>query len=250
MKRFVSVLVAAGLVGLTVSVAGANLVAVSMDQQITHPTKTTDQSPNGDAIYEPTNFGDDSLSILPGVGARLTQSDSRPTAPQPTDGWYYMYLDLNLAGYGEVDMTGQVMTFDARVYQEDSTWYDPTTDQMVTRSAYSDANIFVRLYTYAADGVTYQGHRDFGIVYGPNADNYPFGDWYPTWSPVTVDPNTSGADGGVFDITRVSRIRWYGTDWNGNGNDFAEVRNVVITPEPASLALLTIGGLALIRRRR
>jgi hypothetical protein len=247
MKRLPHILMAAGLVGLAASVAGANLVSLSMDQQIIHPEKTTDQSPLGHAIYEPANFGDDTLTVIPGVGSRLTQSDSRPGTGG--DGWYYMYLDLNLAGIGEVDVTGQTMSFDARIYQEDSTWYDPGTDQMVTRPAYSDANIFVRVYTYAADGVTYQGHSDFGIIYGPNDGHYPFGDWYPTWSPVSIDL-ASGAVGGAFDPTRVSRIRWYGTDWNGNGNDFTEVRNFVITPEPASLALLAIGGLALLRRRR
>lgn len=243
MRAVISVL---AIVCVTAAVPAAlGQVFVSMDQQITHPTKTTDQSPLGNAIYEPANFGDDSLSIAAGVGTKLTQADSRPGTGG--DGWYYMYLDFNLAGIGEVDITGQTLSFDARIYQEDSNYNDPT-GAPVTRTAYGDANIFARLYTYAADGVTYQGHKDFGIVYGPNAGNYPFGDWYPTWSPVTIDVS-GGTTGGAFDPTRVSRIRWYGTDWNGNGNDFTEIRNVMITPEPVSALLLGLGGLLLRRRR-
>lgn len=249
MKRTLHVVVAAGIAGLAASVTSASLVSIPMDQQITHATKTTDQSPLGQAIYEPATFGDDSLTVIPGVGSQLTQANSQLWQQTGADGWYYMYLDLNLAGVGEVDVTGQTLTFDARVYQEDSTWTNPDTGEPVTRAAYQDANIFVRVYTYAADGITYQGHSDFGIVYGPNAGNYPFGNWYPTWSPVTIDLST-GATGGAFDPTRVSRIRWYGTDWNGNGNDFVEVRNVVITPEPASLILAALGAVLLRRRSR
>lgn len=238
-------LVATALLGAWAP-AQANLVNVPMDTQI-NIGGNTDQSPSGDAIYEPANFGDDAVSVIAGVGARNTQADSRPGTGG--DGWYYMYLDLNLAGIGSVDVTGQTLSFDARIYQEDSTWIDSTTGQPAVRAAYSDANIFARIYTYDADGVTYLGHKDFGIVYGPNAGSYPFGDWHPTWSPVVIDIDSQGTAAGAFDPTNVSRIRWYGTDWNGNGNDFTEIRNVVITPEPTALALLAMGGLLLIRRR-
>lgn len=244
MRRMVSVLVA-----LSVLVAGSAAMAavfVPMDQQITHPTKTTDQSPAGNAIYEPANFGDDSLSITPGVGTRLTQADSRPGTGG--DGWYYMYLDLNLAGIGEVNVAGETLSFDARIYQEASNYTNANGDP-VTRAAYADANIFVRIYTYAANGTTVEGYKDFGIVYGPNAGQFPFGDWYPTWSTVTINVDAAGTASGAFDPTRVSRIRWYGTDWNGNGSDFTEVRNVAITPEPVSALLLGLGGLLLRRRR-
>jgi hypothetical protein len=68
---------------------------------------------------------------------------------------------------------------------------------------------------------------------------------------MALDPNDAGiyTDTGAFDPTQVNRMRFYGTNWSGGGTDFRDFKNFVITPEPASLVLLALGGLALIRRR-
>jgi hypothetical protein len=223
-----------------VGMANANLVEIPMDAQINMGMPGTDQSPSGDAIYEPVTFGVGAISFEsePAGGFTRFHKLLGPTGPE----WYYMYVDLWLAGLGEVDITGQTLMVDARVFDDPDTNTNP----------YGDTNFFARVYTYDINPDTgarelYAGHRDYGIVYGPNDTVFPFGDWN-NWNTTMVDLD-GGSNAGAFDPTRVSRVRFYGTNWAGAGNDTGDFKNLVITPEPASLALLALGGLALLRRR-
>lgn len=210
------ILATSGPIGL-----GAVLVDVPMDAQINYGDTYNSQSPNGDAIYVPPNLNG-SISFRADEAEGYVRNNYN-------SGWYYgPYLDTNLAhittpGTG-LDLSHPCtrIEFDARVYQDAATNSNP----------YGDANIFVRIYTYAADGNTYLGYRDFGIVYGPNVNFFPFGDWYPTWSHVVVFVNKSYSEGGTFDVTNVSRLRFYGTDWSGGGFDFTDVKNLIITNDP------------------
>ncbi len=233
----VAALLAVGTAALAVPLA-----SVPMNTQINLGYTYSSQSPSGNAIYPA--FNSDTQTIFPDE-AMEAQGFTRHNLTTVPGGWWYQYVDLNLAGVTvpgaglNLSAAGSTVEFDARYFQGGE-----------NTNPFGDAPIFVRLYNYAADGNTYVGHRDYGIVYGPNSTNPPYGAWYPTWWHVTIDVNaTPHTDGGTFDVTNVSRIRWYGTDWSGMGQDFVDLKNLVITPEPTSLVLLALGGLLLARRR-
>ncbi len=227
---------------VALAICPAFAATVAMDQQINLGYTYNSQSPSGDAIYPA--FNSDTQTIANGF--------TRHNLTTVPGGWYYQYVDLNLAGITtpgaglDLSSAGSTVQFDTRYYQNPETNTNP----------YGDAPVFLRLYTYAADGNTYLGHRDYSIVYATQApwNNPP----YPTWTTVTVDVNAAAhSDGGAFDPANVSRIRWYGTDWSGGGDDFVDFRNLVLTPgvvpEPSSvLALMAglAGLLPLVRRRK
>ncbi|MDD4356708.1 MAG: PEP-CTERM sorting domain-containing protein [Smithellaceae bacterium] len=216
-----------------------------MDQQINLGYTYNSQSPSGNAIYPA--FNSDTITFIsddPGFTRHNLIDDAA---------WWYQYVDLNLAGIttpGDgLDLSGSETTisFDTRFY------HDPQTNT----NPYYDAPVFLRIYTYDTDGDTYLGYRDYGIVY---AAQEPWNDEpYPTWTNVMVNVNSSTfTEGGVFDVTNISRVRFYGTDWNGNGDDFVDFRNLIINdgtpatiPEPVTMILLGLGlaGLAGIRRK-
>ncbi len=210
-------------------VLGATLADVPMDAQINNGHTYSTQSPTGDAIYPA--FNTDTQTFWPAgpdpIGGQVEPEGwNRHNLTTVPGGWWYHYIDLNLADI-TVPGTGLDLShpctrieFDARFY------HDPLTNA----NPYGDAPIFARLYTYAADGNTYLGHRDFGIRYGPNANNFPFGQWHPAWAHVVIYVNSgSYTDGGTYSNTNVSRIRFYGTNWSGGGGDFIDFKNFVIT---------------------
>lgn len=218
-------------------------ILVPLDQQINFGYTYNSQSPSGDAIYPA--FNDDTMTFEATEGGFVRHH--LETLP---GGWWYQYVDLNLAGITtlgnglDLSSSEATLSFETRFYQDGQTNTAP----------YNDAPVFLRIYTYDANGETYIGHRDYSIVY---ATQTPWSDSpYPTWTTVTVDLDGSYSDGGAFDITNVSRVRWYGTDWAGGGDDFVDFRNLTINatspiPEPATMLLLGCGlvGLAALRRR-
>ncbi len=237
--RTILLAVAALLVVGTAALA-ALPVSIPMDQQINLGYTYNSQSPSGDAIYPA--FNADTQTFFPGSHVRHNLVYGGGAGS-----WWYQYVDLNLAGITtpgsglDLSAADAKIEFDARYFQ----------DPEMNTNPYGDAPIFVRIYTYGADGNTYLGYRDYGIVYGPNSSNPPYGAWYPTWWHLTIDVNgATHTDGGSFDVTNVSRIRFYGTDWSGQGTDFVDFKNLLITPEPAALVLLALGGVMVARRRR
>lgn len=213
-----------------------NRLEIAMDQQITHPTLYTGQSPNGNAIYAGFDSG-----FITFEGAPPPDKADQYTRfhKSPGGSWWYMYVDTQLAGAGNIDITGQQLKLDHRVWEYN------------TGNPYGDVNVFLRLYTYGQNAQgnydTLLGYRDYGIVYGPNAGSFPFGDWN-NWNTVVVDLD-GGTTDGAFDPTNVNRIRFYGTNWAGQGEDLGDFANLIVTPEPTAFALLGLGLVTLIRRR-
>lgn len=203
----------------------------------------------GPAIYK-LNAGDGvSFGSEGGEGfTRLTMAGGS---------WHYLYLDTILAGLGPIDLSapGSGIEFDARIFQGQS-----------NTAPYQDANVFFRAYTYVPGsggyegGSTLTGYKDWGIVTAvakPGGDplDPTFNDPpYPTWTHVMIED----LGGGGLVPGSITRIRWYGTDWTGHGEDFFDIKNVVFRsgpaappiPEPATMSLLLFGALPLAKRLR
>lgn len=160
-------------------------------------------------------------------------------------------IDLVKAGLGSVDLSdpNASIEFDARYYQ------DPANYPPGTPSTSKDAPI----------GVLLMSPTD-AIAYG-----YPFhsgaGDpLYPTWVHVTLYVNRDGSPKvgsgvwwGVRNLTGISSVLFWGTDWVGKGSDFIDVRNFRANPkaipeiDPVGMGsvLAVVGGaLGLLERRR
>lgn len=233
-------LVAAGMLAAA-SLSSSATILIPLDSQINNGFTYNSQSPTGDAIYTPPFDATQPIGFMSDASGNFVRKQL-----DVGGGWWYFYVDLNLAGYTtpgaglDLGVAGSQIEFDTRYFQ------DPTSNS----NPYSDAPVFARIYTYAADGDTYVGHRDYGIVYGTQApySNLP----HPDWTSVTIDVNNDPfTDGGAFDIANVSRIRFYGTDWLGTGDDFVDFRNLKITavPEPTTLATLGFLAAALLKRK-
>ncbi len=144
------------------------------------------------------------------------------------------FIDLQRAGIGLLDVTGGIsISVETRYFQ------DPQTNRL----PYSDAPVFLVLISMDSNG-DMAGTRDFGLVYAtqpPNNDP-PF----PTWTLASVDSAIDPYVDNNFDPTRVNWIYFWGTDWQGSGDDFVDFRNLrfeagPVIPEPASLALVGLG---------
>ncbi len=242
MKKLITIM---GVILFASAANASNIVDIPMDAQI-NIGRSTGQSPSGDAIYNMFGSSDDTLAFMSDEAEGYTR--------HYLDGggagsWFYTYVDFYLTGETNdwIDITGALtLEFDTRYYQDPDSNSDP----------YRDAPVFVRLYTYDIDPVTGEydtevGKRDFGIVYATQQGDLP----YPTWTHVVIDltdPNAYDDKGTPFDPTKVSRLRFYGTDWDGTGDDFVDFKNLVITPipEPSIFLLGGFGLLALIRRKK
>lgn len=213
------------LMALAPMALAANLVEMSLDSQV--------NLGSGDAIYAQAN----GFLVFPG-----NEGDDLGVEMHMTvNGWWYgPRINFGLAGYPLLDLSDPAaeISFDAKAFQG-----APNTNP------YGDCNIFVRIYD--VNGV----FSDFGIVYGPNDQSFPFGDW-SNWNRVYVDV-AAGTPQTNFDVTQVAQLRFYGTDWTATTTDpnppapvdYITVKDLVITPEPGTLVLLGLGLLAGLRRR-
>ncbi len=145
--------------------------------------------------------------------------------------WYYgPFVNLQNACYGVLDLSGPNMglRFSARYFQDADYWNpDPNYPD-----PYEDAPIGIWLRDTA-------GKRGWtGWLYGPDMRTDPLK--YPAWKtievPIAIDPNPDFTDAD-FDLSRVWRIEFFGTDWGGLGGDFVDLKDLWIgeTAPPACI---------------
>ncbi len=226
MKSFVSSLVV--LMMGTVAF-GSPIYELAMDQQVDHGW--------GEVIVDSIGRY---MSFEPDPGDGLG-GFTRCYIPQGYYSGPTVYFDRDLGA--PLDLSGPLtIEFDIRVYN----------DEELNEHPYEDANGFV--YFKDVDGNNY----GLTMLYQTNSDWGPAHPQFPEWYHVVAQMNLSDLGAGEyptsaqFDATQVTRIIFRGTDWYTDaelGADFVDLRNLVITPEPASLALLVLGGLAVLRRR-
>lgn len=231
------------VLGLAGTAIAQTVINIPMDQQINVGVPGSAQSPNGDAIYIPDSqpFNDSWMEFMSDETEGYTRVHlfGNFGATGHLSGWYYgPYIDFNLAGYGELYClgAGSTLEFDCRYLQDGASNGNP----------FNDAPIFARIYTYDIPNDAYQGYVDYGMVYQTGASDHcdprPFG--FPEWWHVTIDlddlaadANCDGTDdvttGGAYDLARISRMRFYGTDWNSGAladpSDYIDVKNIRLT---------------------
>lgn len=221
------------------------IIDIPMDAQINVGRGPTGDSPNGDAIYVPPWNTRDYMEFRADEPEGYCRLWIQGLDPNAAGSYYYgPYIDFYLAGYDELDMTGHSSTleYDCR-YRQGPNNADP----------YRDAPIGNRLYTYDIPNDLYEGYIQYTWPYqtgdGNQCEPKPTG--YPEWWHVTVDIDDMLADfwcdgspdvgtGDASDLSRVSRMRWYGTDWDaavlGPCDDWIDVKNVKLTLEPPPCA--------------
>ena len=217
------------LLFLLMTTSGMAIIVIPMDAQI--------DLGMGPAI---TAWSPTTLSFEADAGGGFTRAHLAA-------GNYYdgPFVDLQRAGQGPINIAGGgVIDFEVRYFQ------DPNTNT----SPYTDAPIFLTLQSIDDIG-NVDGWRDFGIVYAtqPQWNNQS----YPDWTNITIDlMNSPFTDSAGFNPSRVNLVYFWGTDWAGTGDDFADFRNldIAVVPEPATLTLFGIGlslaGLAKLRRSK
>jgi hypothetical protein len=158
--------------------------------------------------------------------------------------WYHgPWVRLLKTCYGTVDLSAQYMhlKFTARYFQDAANWAcdpnDPNNPDCP--HAYQDAPIMVTLRD------AYGKRGCLGICYGPNfydptIDGQPnplYGHQYPEWLNVDVNiadglANHPGVGADIteagFDLSKVVRIEFHGTDWGGDGWDETNIKDLWI----------------------
>ena len=196
----------------------------SMAQQINHYDPL---DPSWNVIYEGTN----SLPMeIPAFdsGSYWPAGPFTRVWPRGVNWYYGPFIDLTKDCYAPVDLSspGARLEFTARYFQYPDDYagvFDGTNaGEWGAYVAYQDAPIFPRLWDM------YGKRMSLGIVYGPalvHADPY-FPPWETFEVPLISDgSNLSDAD---FDITKVVRIEFFGTNWAGAGLDCVEFKNVTL----------------------
>lgn len=157
------------------------------------------------------------------------------------DGWFYWpRFDLTAANGGEridASVEGSTLEFDVRYYQE-----DVIGDNGV--GPYENANIGIQVKSRDPNDV--QGEMWLGgyfkVGVSPPDDPPEGNEWYH----LVVDLHQGVGD---LDLQYVWKMELHGGYGRNVPEDFFDVDNLVITPEPSTLGLLAIGLLGLTRRR-
>jgi hypothetical protein len=213
-------------VKITIGTALPLPVDIPMDVQINNGGM-------GNAIYEPV-YGVDPLdpwwagmsevaTIYVGVDIYGDPTTWTTGYMEIGGGWYHgPWVRLMYACYGTVDLSSPNMRlkFTARYFQDATNWACDPADPNCSPQPYEDAPIFVTL----RDAAGKRGSLE--IVYGPDMRTDP--DKYPNWKQIDVplDIKTGDFTDPGFDLTKVTRIEFFGTDWGGTGFDEVNIKDL------------------------
>ncbi len=229
------------IVKITIGTALPLPIDVPMDVQIDNGL--------GNAIYTPAStdpLDPDGEVVEVYVGEDIYGAPTDYTTGYMLLGgdWYHgPWFRLIQGCYGTVDLSGANMhlKFDGRYFQDASNWACDPADPNCSPKPYQDAPIMVTLRDVA-------GKRGcLGICYGANfydptingQPNPLYDHQYPEW--LTVDVNIQDylathpgvganlSDPG-FDLSKVIRIEFHGTDWGGTGWDEINIKNLWVGP--------------------
>jgi len=151
-------------------------------------------------------------------------------------GWYYgPYVDLTKLCYGAVDLTDTDIHFTGKFFQDADNFntyvFGDPNDPNTALNPYDDAPIFVRLRDSAGKagnlGILYPAFQSSTV---PPAEQNQWKTISMAVAPIPHDPNYSGWDLSDigFDVTKVVRVEFFGTDWGGLGTDHVNVKDLWI----------------------
>jgi hypothetical protein len=223
-------------------------VELPMDTQINY-------SNYGKAIYQPV-YGTDPLypwwsgysevaEIYVGVDIYGNPTNWTTGYMLVGQSWYHgPWVRLLKTCYGTQDLSDPDarLKFTARYFQDADNWACDPADPNCSPKPYQDAPIMVTLRD------TYGKRGCLGVCYGPNfydqyIDGQPnplYGQQYPLWLNIDVNiqemlathPGVGDdlSDDG-FDLSKVVRIEFMGTDWGGTGWDETNIRDLWVSVE-------------------
>ena len=225
-------------------------IDIPMDTQVNY-------SNYGVMIYQPVYPGDPMYPWWEGYSEVAEIYVGEDIYGDPTDytsgyiligqSWYHgPWVRLLKTCYGTQDLSAPNMhlKFTGRYFQDASNWACEPSDPNCLPKPYQDAPIMVTLRD------AYGKRGCLGICYGPNfydqeiegVPNPLYGHQYPEWLNVDVDvqyglANHPGVGADIteagFDLSKVVRIEFHGTDWNGDGWDETNIKDLwigVVTP--------------------
>jgi len=165
-------------------------VDLRLDEQINHDP-SLDAGFDAITVAEPSVLTFESEGIDGNVRVFLA----------PNEAFEGPYINLNFACYEPIDLSapGALLHFNTRYYRE---------------SGYADTALSARLRD--VNGAA----GDFGVLYGPQPDPR-----WPAWQTITTQMVFASTDPG-FDLTQIAAVEFYGTNGDGTGRDFVDVKDL------------------------
>jgi len=202
------------------------LVAMDSENDVGYGPSIT--AADADFLQYPTGVSGsekEAAFVLFGIDGNGMEAPVTTILPTGGKWWFGPWVDLSLACYGMVDLSAPdlIVSFTATFYQDSSAW-DPGSDPNDPLEPYEDAPIFVSLRD------VYGHYATIGIVYGSDMRNDP--EKYPNYKTVEkyLDIESGDMTESSFDLSRVVRVEFHGTDWGGQGLDWVSIRNLYIGP--------------------